>query len=75
VPHERLRLRVEDPQGVFDNTFDLRPAGDGTEVTFRLVFPKMSGVSALLVPVLFPVVGMADLRKRMALLKQRVEGN
>jgi hypothetical protein len=69
----RLRLRAEDPQGAFDNTFELRPVDGGTEVRFTLVFPKMSGISALMVPVLFPLVGMADLRKRMALLKQRVE--
>jgi hypothetical protein len=59
--------------GIFENTYDLRSTGGNTEVTFRIVFPPMKGMSAILVPVLFPLVGKADIRKRMGLLKAKVE--
>jgi uncharacterized protein YndB with AHSA1/START domain len=73
VPQQRLVLRADDAQGSFDNTYTLRPVDGGTEVSYTLVFPKMKGAAAVLVPVLFPLVGKADIRKRMQLLKQRVE--
>jgi uncharacterized protein YndB with AHSA1/START domain len=73
VRGERFALRADDKMGSFQNTYDLRRVGDGTEVTFRLVFPPMKGFSALLVPVLFPLVGKKDIRKRMQLLKGKVE--
>ncbi len=73
VPQQRLVLRADDPQGPFESTYTLRPVDGGTEVTFHLVFPPMKGLAAFLVPVLFPLVGKADNRKRLALLKTRVE--
>jgi hypothetical protein len=73
VPQQRLVLRADDAQGSFDNTYTLRPVDGGTEVSYTLVFPKRKGAAAVLVPVLFPLVGKADIRKRMQLLKQRVE--
>ena len=74
VPAQRFALRATDEAGTFRNSFELRPVEGGTEVTFQLVFPTMRGMGALLVPVLFPVVGMKDIRKRMSLLKDKVEG-
>jgi uncharacterized protein YndB with AHSA1/START domain len=73
VPMSRYALKANDENGTFLSTFDLRPVGEGTEVTFHIVFPKMKGVSAVLVPLLFPIVAKPDFRKRMALLKQKVE--
>ena len=35
--------------------------------------PAMKGVSAVMVPLLFPLVAKPDFRKRLALLKQKVE--
>jgi hypothetical protein len=69
----RLVIRADDQQGAFMNTFTLTPVSDGTRVDCQIVFPKMTGMSAVLVPVPFPPVGKADVRKRMALLKSAVE--
>jgi hypothetical protein len=74
VERTRFAFRANDPQGVFLNEWDLRPVGEGaTEVTLTLTFPKLHGVPAVMAPILFPLVGKPDLRKRMALLKQVVE--
>jgi uncharacterized protein YndB with AHSA1/START domain len=73
VPNERFALRADDPQGPFRNTYTLRPVGQGTEVTFSLVFPQMKGMAAMLAPVVFATLGKADLRRRMQLLKSKVE--
>jgi hypothetical protein len=73
VPTTRFALDATDSSGTFANTFDLRAVDAGTEVTFLIVFPKMKGMSAIMVPILFPLVGMSDIKKRMQLLKQRVE--
>ena len=73
LPLERFALRADEAQGSFQSTYTLRRTGDATEVTFRLVFPPMKGISAVLVPVLFPLVGKPDIRKRMNLLKNKVE--
>jgi uncharacterized protein YndB with AHSA1/START domain len=76
VENERFAFRADDAQGAFANTYVLRPAGAGsTEVVFDLVFPQMKGMAALAVPVLFPLVGKPDIRKRMQLLKAAVEAN
>ena len=70
----RFAFRADDPQGVFLNEWDLRPVGEGaTEVSVTLTFPKLHGVPAVMAPILFPLLGKPDLRKRMALLKQAVE--
>jgi uncharacterized protein YndB with AHSA1/START domain len=73
VPLERFALRSEDPMGTFESTYTLRRTAGGTEVTFQLVFPPLKGVAALAVPVMFPFIGKVDIRKRGALLKDRVE--
>jgi uncharacterized protein YndB with AHSA1/START domain len=75
VPLERFALRAEDPMGIFESTYTLRRAGAGTEVTFQLTFPTLTGMAALAVPVLFPFIGKVDIRKRGALLKDRVEAD
>jgi uncharacterized protein YndB with AHSA1/START domain len=72
-PTSRFALEATDDSGVFRNTFDLVTVDAGTEVTFHLVFPEMRGMSAILVPILFPLVGKSDMRKRMGLLKAKVE--
>ncbi len=74
VEPSRFAFRATDPQGVFINEWNLRPVGEGaTEVSLTLTFPKLHGVAAVMGPIVFPLVGKPDLRKRMALLKQAVE--
>jgi uncharacterized protein YndB with AHSA1/START domain len=73
VPNERLVLRSDDPLGTFTNTYLLRPSGGGTEVEWTMVFPPLKLPMSLVAPVLFPLVGKSDGRKRVQLLKQRVE--
>lgn len=75
VPHERFALRADDPQGAFQNAYALRRTDAGTEVSYRLEFPSMKGLAGLAVPLLFPLVGKPDIRKRMKLLKERVESS
>jgi uncharacterized protein YndB with AHSA1/START domain len=70
----RFAFRSTDPQGVFTNEWNLRPAGEGaTEVAWTLTFPKLHGAAAVMAPMLFPLVGKADMRKRLQLLKDKVE--
>jgi uncharacterized protein YndB with AHSA1/START domain len=73
VPNERFVLRADDDHGAFMNTYVLRPAGSGTEVSHTLVFPPLKGAPAMAVPILFPLVGKRDMRKRLQLLKAKVE--
>jgi len=74
VEPTRFAVRSNDDGGLFLNEFDLKPVGDGaTEATFTLTFPKMKGMNAVLVPVLFPLVGKADIRKRLSMLKEKAE--
>lgn len=73
VPTERFVLRADDDMGPFTNTYVLRPTGSGTEVSYTLVFPPLKGMAALMVPVFFPLWGKPDIRKRMQLLKAKVE--
>jgi uncharacterized protein YndB with AHSA1/START domain len=73
VAPSRLVLAAQDGGGTFTNTFEMEPVDGGTRVTYTLVFPPMKGLNAVLVPILFPLVGKSDLKKRMALLKTRVE--
>ena len=73
VPISRFALNANDATGTYVSTFDLKPVEGGTEVSFHIVFPKMKGLSAVMVPMLFPIVAKPDFRKRMALLKQKVE--
>jgi uncharacterized protein YndB with AHSA1/START domain len=75
VPNERFVLRADDVEGPFENTYTLRPVGDGTEVTYHLVFPQMKGVKGPAAALLFATIGKSDIRKRMQLLKAKVEGS
>jgi uncharacterized protein YndB with AHSA1/START domain len=73
VEPSRFALKSDD-DGWFINEFDLKPVGHGvTEVTFTLTFPKMKGFKAVMVPILFPLVGKSDIRKRMDMLRERAE--
>ena len=74
VEPTRFAFQSNDPQGVFLNAYDLRPAGDGaTEVSYTITFPKMHGMATVAAPILFPLTGKPDIRKRLAMLKDRVE--
>jgi uncharacterized protein YndB with AHSA1/START domain len=68
-----LVIVARDSNGEYVNTYTLVPSGDGTEVTFHLQFPEMSGVAKFLLPVLFPLVAKRDFRQRLALLKAKIE--
>lgn len=72
-PPERFVLRADDALGSFRNTYVLQPFGGGTELRYTIVFPPMKGAAALAVPILFPLVGKRDIRKRLQLLKAKVE--
>ena len=73
VPNERLVLRSEDKLGHFTNSYVLRPSGTGTEVSHTIVFPPQKFPMSLVIPLAFPLVGKPDGRKRMKLLKAKVE--
>jgi hypothetical protein len=73
TPGERIVFRSDDELGPFTNTYVLRPSDGGTEVEWTLEFPPLTGVAALMVPVLFPIVGKPDGRKRMRSLKAKAE--
>ena len=76
VEPTRFAFRAKDREGWFTDEFELRPVGDGaTEVAFTLTFPKMHGVAAVFAPILFPLVGKSDIRKRLEMLKHQVESN
>jgi uncharacterized protein YndB with AHSA1/START domain len=75
-PPKRFALRAEDTDGPYPNIFELEPVGDGqTRVTFSLEFPPQKGMNAVAVPILFSLIGKPQIRKRMELLKQKVEGS
>jgi uncharacterized protein YndB with AHSA1/START domain len=73
VPNERLVMRSDDDLGPFTNTYLLRPVGNGTEVAWTMQFPPLRFPMSMLAPVLFPIVGKPDGRKRVQLLKKAVE--
>jgi uncharacterized protein YndB with AHSA1/START domain len=74
VEPTRLVFLSTDPVGVFTNEWDLRSIGDNTtEASFTLTFPKLHGAPAVMAPILFPLTGKSDIRKRLAMLKQKVE--
>ena len=76
VENERLVLTSDDPLGTFTNTYVLRPAGTGTEVAWTMAFPpKMKFPMNVMAPLVFPLVGKPDGRKRVALLKKAVEAS
>ena len=72
-PTDRFVLHAHDKEGDYANTFTLKPVGSSTEVTIHLEFMKMHGMAAMMVPIIFPLVGKKDMRDRMAKLKQTVE--
>jgi len=74
VAPERFALTAHDKQGTYSNVITLTPEGQGTKVTLRLEFVQMHGMAALLLPLIFPLVGKKDQRTRMAMLKEKVEG-
>jgi hypothetical protein len=61
--------------GSFENTLTLRPVGSDTEVTYRVVFPPLKGMRALMIPVGFSLLGKSAGRKRMEMLKSKVESS
>jgi uncharacterized protein YndB with AHSA1/START domain len=73
VPNQRFALDASDDNGVYHNTYDFRAVDGGTEVTFTLAFPEMKGASKYMLPLLFPIVGKSDIKKRMQLLKSKAE--
>ena len=73
VPGQRFVLVGSDANGPHQNIYTLRASGTGTEVTHQLVFPEMKGVAKVLLPVLFPLVGKSDMRRRLRLLKTAIE--
>lgn len=73
VPHERVVLKADDPLGAFTNTYVLRAVSGGTEVAWTMTFPPLKFPMSMMAPVLFPLVGKPDGRKRVALLKAKVE--
>ncbi|MEO8424071.1 MAG: SRPBCC family protein [Actinomycetota bacterium] len=65
---------AKDAVGMFNNRWELRQVGDGgTEVAYTLTFPKLHGMPAVAAPLLFPLTGAPDIRKRLAMLKQAAE--
>lgn len=71
----RFALRSSDKQGSYRNEFVLVAGPNGTtEVTFTLRFVDMKGMNAIMLPIAFPLIGKPDIRKRMQLLKEKVEG-
>lgn len=71
----RFAFRADDNGGAFSNDFELQAVGEGsTEVTHSLQFPQMKGMAAVLLPILFPLTGKPQIRKRMQMLKAKVEG-
>jgi uncharacterized protein YndB with AHSA1/START domain len=73
VPNQRFALDASDENGVYHNTYDFRAVDGGTEVTYSLVFPDMKGATKYLLPILFPIVGKSDIKKRLNLLKAKAE--
>jgi uncharacterized protein YndB with AHSA1/START domain len=72
---KRFALEAHDKEGDYRNVFVLADGPSGTtEVTHTLTFLKTHGVASVMVPMIFPLVGKADIRKRMQLLKAKAEG-
>ena len=73
-PTTRFAFRSSDPQGEYAHTYTLTPNGDGTDVTHEVEFVKMRGIAAVLLPPVFALSGKPQGRKRMEVLRQKVEG-
>jgi uncharacterized protein YndB with AHSA1/START domain len=75
VERTTLAFRSKGKEGWFSNRFDLRAVDERhTDAAFTVEFPKMTGFYAVVVPLLSPILVYPDYRKRMKLLKERVEG-
>lgn len=74
IPNSRFVFRAHDANGNFENVFTLKSAGDGTEVTFHHMFPKMVGMARILLPLLLPITGKRDAMTRLRMLKSKAEG-
>jgi len=75
TPPTRFALKADDKEGEFQTSYTLTPTADGTEVVFELAFPpKMKAMTAMLAAVAFPLAGKPEIRKRMQMLKAKVEG-
>ena len=69
-----LAFRSQGKEGWFSNRFALHRVDDATtRVDFTVEYPKMTGFYAVVVPVLSPILVYPDMRKRMAMLKEKVE--
>lgn len=76
VEEKRFALEAHDKETDCRNVFELTAGPDGTTtVTHTLTFLKVRGVAAVMVPIIFPLVGKADVRKRMQLLKEKAGGS
>jgi len=76
VDGRRFALEAHDKEGDYRNVFELVAEPDATTtVTHTLTFLKVNGMAAVMVPMIFPLVGKADIRKRMQLLKEKVEAS
>ena len=64
---------AHEDQGDFRTPLTCESREGTTYVEYQLVFPKMSGMSAVMVPLVFPLVGKPKIRKRMEMLKSVVE--
>lgn len=74
VPKSKIVFIAHDENGFYKNTFTLEPTGQGTKVTFLLVFPTMKGIAKIMVPILVPIFGKRDGVARLGLLKGKAEG-
>ena len=74
-PTTRFAFRSSDPQGEYAHTYTLTPKGGGTDVTHQVEFVKMRGLAAVLLPPVFALSGKPQGRKRMEVLKRKVEGS
>lgn len=75
IPDSKIVFTAHDENGYFKNTFKLEAVSQGTQVTFQHDFPKMKGLSRILLPILLPLVGKKDAMVRLGMLKAKAEGN
>ena len=74
-PTTRFAIATSDPQGEYAHTYTLSPNSGGTDVTHRIEFVKMHGLAAVLLPPIFALSGKRQSRRRMGVLKQKIEGS
>jgi hypothetical protein len=74
-PTTLFAFRSSDPQGEYAHTYTLTPNGGRTDVSHQVEFVKMRGLAAVLLPPVFALSGKPQGRKRMEVLKRKVEGS